>query len=122
MNMKFFHPAALVLTVIMIVLFGLKTVSGCMTSGKMGCHCEERGMLCLCSVFSCPQCASHDDFQEEKDWTTDIFFQFFNMATLSQSFKITPEKFSKPRTVFLEVPENPPRILLPANLSYPVYI
>jgi len=109
MNIKFIHPAVVVLTVILIVPFGLNTASGCLPRGNKICHCEALGLVCLCTPHSCPECSSHDDFQLE-DRATDILFQFSNFATPLQAFIAGTGWITGPKTIYLPVPEKPPRI------------
>ena len=110
MNKKFILPATVVLAVLLIIFLGLKPAQCCTTHGKMICHCAERGMVCLCPIFSCPQCESDNDLQEE-DGATDIIFHLYNRATHFPSVFVETEKFTKPRPVYPESPGNPARIL-----------
>lgn len=114
MNDKLILRAAAVLTVLLIFLMGVKTTLCCqIVSGKMVCYCAERGWDCLCPVVSCPQCASHDDFEEE-DWSKDILFQFPQINTCLLSFYNSPKRMNKPGPVYLPAPEKPPRISDPS--------
>ncbi|MBI4768783.1 MAG: hypothetical protein HY787_30035 [Deltaproteobacteria bacterium] len=121
MYREFRLQAIVVLTILLLVSSGLEAAQCHSTHGKMICHCAERGMVCLCPILSCPQCANNDDIEEE-DRATDIFFHFSNIAVPFQCSNIVYKKFAVPQTVFPEVPENPPRISCPAKPPCPVSI
>ncbi|MCG6535909.1 MAG: hypothetical protein L7F78_14705 [Syntrophales bacterium LBB04] len=107
MNKEFIILSTVVLAVLLIILLGVKPAQCCTTYGKMICHCAERGLVCLCPIFSCPQCAGDNDLQDE-DESTDIIFHLYSRAIHFPSVLIETEKLTKPRPVYLKVPEIPP--------------